>query len=265
MAYQIAKKINFAFMTKISVTILTYNEEKRIARCLESIKPFADEIVVVDSFSTDKTEEICLSYGCKVSKREFNGYGALRQYATSLTSYNYVFTIDADEVVSPQLAESIRKLKEEGFKHRVYQLNRLNFYCGFPIRRCGWYPDHNVRLFDKRYANWNLRDITEQVIFRDSVTPCQLEGDLLHHTCNTPDEYIKNRMYQAGIHARVIACKPGDWGIRFPKLRGAASYLNILLLKGGILEGKAGRDIARHNYTITKEAYTQASRFVKEK
>ena len=94
----------------------------------------------------------------------FDGFGAQRQYATSLTTHQYVLSIDADEVLSPALQESILRLKEEGFSHRVYSVARLNFYCGFPVRHCGWYPDRQIRLFDKRYANWNLRDVSEAVI-----------------------------------------------------------------------------------------------------
>ena len=150
---------------KISATILAFNEEKRIGACLESLRGIADEIIVVDSGSTDRTVDICSRYGCRISVRKFDGFGAQRQYATSLTTHQYVLSIDADEVLSPALQESILRLKEEGFSHRVYSVARLNFYCGFPVRHCGWYPDRQIRLFDKRYANWNLRDVSEAVIF----------------------------------------------------------------------------------------------------
>lgn len=98
-------------MARLSVTILTYNEEKRIARCIESVKGLADEIIIVDSFSSDRTLEICRQYNCRITQRKFEGYGAMRQYATSLTTNNYILSIDADEIVSPLLAESIAKLK----------------------------------------------------------------------------------------------------------------------------------------------------------
>lgn len=124
-------------MAHISVTIITYNEEHRIEACLKSLQDIADEIIVVDSFSTDRTVEICNAYGCKVTQRRFPGYGAQRQYATSLTSYSYVLSIDADEVLSPALRSSLIKLKEEGFAHRVYEMSRLNFYCGQPVKQIG--------------------------------------------------------------------------------------------------------------------------------
>lgn len=158
-------------MEKISATIIALNEEKRIAACLESLRDVAEEVIVVDSGSTDATVSICHNYGCKVTLRPFDGFGAQRQYATSLTTHQHVLSIDADEVLSPALRQSIIALKETGFTHRVYSMSRLNFYCGYPVKRCGWYPDHQIRLFDKRYAAWNLRDVAEKVIFRDSVRP----------------------------------------------------------------------------------------------
>ena len=144
-------------MSKISATIITFNEEKHIARCIESLRDIADEIIVVDSFSTDRTVEICETLGCKVTRRKMKGYGAQRQYATSLTCHNYVLSIDADEELSPALRATLIKLKHENFNHRGYSFARLNFYCGTPVKHCGWYPDIQVRLFDKRYANWNLQ------------------------------------------------------------------------------------------------------------
>lgn len=103
-------------MSKISATILTYNEENRIEACLQSLEGIADEIVVVDSGSTDRTVEICSKHGCRVTVREFRGYGAQRQYATSLTTHAYVLSVDADEVVSPALRHSLLKLKRMGFR-----------------------------------------------------------------------------------------------------------------------------------------------------
>ena len=114
-------------MEKISATIISLNEEARIRACLESLRDVADEIIVVDSGSTDLTPEICRQMGCKVTMRPFDGYGAQRQYATSLTTHRFVLALDADEVLSPALRSSLLRLKEEGMTHRVYEMARLNF------------------------------------------------------------------------------------------------------------------------------------------
>ena len=128
-------------MIKLSATILTFNEERRIEECLKSIRDIADEIIVVDSGSTDSTLEICRRYGCRISVRKLAGYGAQRQYATSLTTHPYVLAIDADEVVSPTLRQNLLLWKRTDPCHRVYSFSRLNFYCGYPVKNCGWYPD----------------------------------------------------------------------------------------------------------------------------
>ncbi|MBQ9073139.1 MAG: glycosyltransferase family 2 protein, partial [Muribaculaceae bacterium] len=98
-------------MGKISATIITYNEEQRLEACLKSLQGIADEIIVVDSHSTDNTVDLCHRYGCKVTRRQFPGYGAQRQFATSLTSHSYVLSLDADEVFSPALQSSLKQLK----------------------------------------------------------------------------------------------------------------------------------------------------------
>lgn len=247
-------------MSRLSVTILTFNEEQRIAACIESVREIADEIIVVDSLSTDRTVEICRQYGCRISSREFGGYGAMRQYATSLATNSYVLSIDADEEVSDEMRASIKRLKEEGFTHRVYAVNRLNFYCGYPVRHCGWYPDMQIRLFDKRYANWNLRDISERVIFRDSVNPEPIAGDLLHYQCATPQEYRDTQMRHAAIRARVLAVHEPSISAVTPLLRGVAAFMSTYIKKGGWLDGTVGRNISYEQYVAVRQSYLLARR-----
>lgn len=245
-------------MEKISATILAYNEEKRIGACLESLKGVADEIVVVDSFSNDRTVEICRGHGCKVISREFDGFGAQRQYATSLTTHRFILSIDADEVLSPALRESILRLKETGFAHRVYTVSRLNFYCGYPVRHCGWYPDYHIRLFDKRYANWNLRDVGERVIFRDSVRPEPLDGDILHYRCDTREQFRSVTLSHATIRAKVLAARPDSIPPLSPLLHGLKALWDTYITAGGILEGNAGREISAEAYRGAYLAYSIA-------
>lgn len=251
-------------MTKISATILTYNEAGSIEGCLESLRDIADEIIVVDSGSTDSTLDICRRYGCKISRRELAGFGAQRQYATSLTTHSYVLAIDADEELSPALRRSLIALKAEGLTHRVYAFSRLNFYCGFAVRHCGWYPDTQIRLFDKRYANWNLRDVAERVIFRDSVRPSHIEGDILHYRCRTPNEYHDTMMAQADIKARVIAAGDQTVSPLTPRLRAIRAFLSTYLRHGGILDGSIGLAISKTQASATRHAYARARKLLKQ-
>lgn len=245
-------------MKKISATILAFNEEKRIGACLASLQGVVDEIIVVDSGSTDRTVEICREAGCKVSTRKFDGFGAQRQYATSLASHQYILSIDADEQLSPALQDSLIRLKNEGFGHRVYTMPRLNFYCGEPVRHCGWYPDMQIRLFDKRYANWNLRDVAERVIFRDSVRPELVDGDILHHRCESREQYEAVMKSHAAIKAKVLAAKDENIGILTPFIKAAKALWSTYIAKGGIFEGHAGRQISFLDYQSELMAYKTA-------
>lgn len=245
-------------MDKISATIITLNEEKRIAACLESLDGIAEEVIVVDSGSTDSTVAICRHHGCRVTLRPFDGFGAQRQYATSLTTHQYVLSIDADEILSPVLRQSIIRLKEQGFSHRVYSISRLNFYCGYPVKHCGWYPDRQIRLFDKRYAAWNLRDVAEKVIFRDSVKPQRIDGDILHYRCDTPGQFHKVTRNHAAIKARVLAASAEGISPLTPVIHGLKAFWDIYITRGGILEGSVGRDIAYEAYRGEYLAYRAA-------
>lgn len=233
-------------MTKISATVLTFNEEKRIEACLRSIRDVADEIIVVDSNSTDSTLDICKRYGCRISRRHLAGFGAQRQYATSLTSHNYVLSIDADEELSPALRQSLLEFKNGTPAHRVYAVSRLNYYCGYAVRHCGWYPDVQIRLFDKRFANWNLRDVHERVIFRDSVRPEMLRGDLLHNRCDTPQEYDDTLSRQSALRSKVLAAGNRRITSMSPLLYGLRAFMHVYLRRSGLLDGSVGLAISRH-------------------
>lgn len=245
-------------MNKITATILTFNEELRIEGCLKSLGGVVDEIVVVDSFSTDSTVEICKRYGCRVRQRHLSGYGAQRQYATSLASNDYVLSIDADETLSPELAEQIRMLKETGFTHRVYLISRLNFFCGRPVRHSGWYPDRQIRLFDRRYANWNLRDVQERVIFRDSVRPELLAGEILHYRCDTPQEYFTKKRRQAEISAAVLAASDAVLPPFTPLWAGIKAFVRKYIGEHGIADGLVGITIGAENFHCARMAVKRA-------
>lgn len=253
-------------MSKITATIITFNEARRIGNCLDSLRDIADEIIVIDSFSTDDTVAICKERGCTVRCRRFAGYGAQRQYATSLASHPYVLTIDADEELSPALRQSLLQLKNGGdiTRHRVYSFSRLNFYCGQPVKHCGWYPDEQIRLFDKRYANWNLRDVREKVIFRDTVRPQHLDGDILHYRCSTPGEYAATERRHAFIRGRVLAASRDSVGVLAPLTGGIRAYLKCFIAQGGIFDGMEGHAISSQRYRSAFIALKMARRLIKQ-
>ncbi|MEK6565704.1 MAG: glycosyltransferase family 2 protein, partial [Bacteroidota bacterium] len=134
-------------MTRLSVVIITHNEEQNIARCLESIRGVADEIVVVDSFSTDKTRAICQKHGARFIRHKFEGHIEQKNFAMRQAKSPYILSLDADEALSPELRQSILDVKNN-WASDGYRINRLTNYCGAWIRHCGWYPDTKLRLLD---------------------------------------------------------------------------------------------------------------------
>lgn len=135
-------------MQKLSVVIITFNEERNIVRCIQSVKEIADEIVVLDSFSNDRTVELAKSYGAVIHQQAFLGFLEQRQSAINLASFDYVLNIDADEEVSAPLRESILKEKKN-FGSDAYLINRCTNYCGQFIKHGTWYPDRKLRLFNR--------------------------------------------------------------------------------------------------------------------
>jgi glycosyltransferase involved in cell wall biosynthesis len=183
-------------MIPLSVVIITYNEEKNIGRCIRSAQGVADEILVVDSFSTDRTAAIVKELGGKLFQRAFTGYGAQKNAGTALAAHDYILFLDADEFLSEELCKSIQVEKAKGFSHAAYSMNRLNNYCGQWIRHGSWYPDKKLRIIHRKQGVWNLDIVHETLETVNGATISHLKGDLLHNTYSNFDEHIeKNNRY----------------------------------------------------------------------
>lgn len=252
-------------MDRLSATIITRNEEKNIERCLKALKGVADEIIVVDSYSTDHTLEICRRYGCKITSREFQGFGSQRQYATGLTTNSYVLSIDADEVIDEEMRNFLIGLKQRGFDHRVYMARVRNYFCGLPLEHSGFKPAWKVRLFNKRYANWNLRDVSDKVTYPDSVMPFRLPGAIHHYRCDSLNEFYKKENRIAALEARVIAASGKSVGTFAPHFKAIRQYLYCHLCAQAWLDGRAGFVIAIRRAKTTFEAYRMARRIIGER
>jgi len=170
--------------------IITLNEEKNIERCILSVKEVVDEIVVVDSFSTDNTRKICEKHGTKFSCHTFEGYKEQKSYAIAQATYDHVLLIDADEALSDELRASITSVKNN-WVHDGYSVNRLNSYCGQWIRHSGWYPDRKLRLFDRRKASVKGRNPHDEIVMDHGSTIKHIKGDLLHYTYLSVEEHIR--------------------------------------------------------------------------
>lgn len=227
-------------MIKLTVAIITYNEEKNIGRCISSVLSIADEILVVDSFSNDKTEAICKEYGARFIQNPFVGHIEQKNVALDLSTHDYVLSLDADEALSPLLLEEIKKIKEN-FGAQGYRFNRLTNYCGHWVRHCGWYPDTKLRLVKKSRAMWkgvNPHDILQMNTDEDQVV--FLKGDLLHYSYASIAAHVNqtDKFTTIAAHAAFKANKNSS---NFKIIsRPILKFFRDYILKLGILDGRYG-------------------------
>ena len=232
-------------MTKLSAVIITLNEERNIGRCLESLQNVADEIIVVDSGSTDQTEAICSRFQVKFIKQDWLGYGAQKNLGATHTTNNYIFSIDADEALSETLKESILYEKKQGFLAAGYAMNILTNYCGHWVKHSGWYPGRKNRIYDKTQVKWNDSGIHEHLVFTPNQTINFLDGDLLHYSYHTRDDQQRklDSYTQLFIEKRIKQGKSPS--IIRAIFSACACFLSMYIFQLGFLDGRIGFTIAR--------------------
>ncbi len=230
-------------MKKLSAVIIAGNEEHNIGRCLESLQGVADEIIVLNSFSTDQTVSICRSYGVRLYQREWAGYSESKNYANSLSQYPWILSLDADEALSEELRISILRVKEDG-AHDAYRVNRLNSYLGKWIRHGSWYPDRKVRLWRSGLAKWE-GNVHEKLVFRQKVSIGQLQGDLLHYTLNNHSEQLIQIDKFSTLWAEEAFKNGKSTTLMAMIFKPFARFVKNYFLKGGFRDGHEGFVIAR--------------------
>lgn len=230
-------------MHPLSAVIITFNEEANIGRCIESLKKVADEIVVLDSFSTDQTAAIARSHGAIVHQEKFRGYIGQKNFVIQLASHNYILSLDADEELDETLVFSILEAKKS-FTYRAYRANRCTNYCGHFIRHGLWYPDPKVRLFDRRIAQWGGLNPHDKIEVQPGFPVKKLKGDIRHYSFHTPEDMVwqNNRMSSISAASLYAMGRRSNW---FKMLvRPAWAFLNGYFFRLGILDGADGFTIA---------------------
>jgi glycosyltransferase involved in cell wall biosynthesis len=231
---------------KLSAVIITYNEEKNIGRCLESVRAVADEIVVVDSYSTDQTEEICRRMNVKFLQHHFEGHIEQKNYALSCAAYPHVLSLDADEVLSEKLIQAIQAARQS-WQFDGYCFNRLTNYCGKWIRHSGWYPDTKLRLWDTRKGRWGGVNPHDRVMLDAKSRVCHLPGDLYHYSYHTIKDHIDQINRFSEIAARAAHGEGRHASLLSDiVLNPLLTFFKKYFLKLGILDGYAGFLIAIH-------------------
>ena len=232
---------------KISVCIIAFNEEKNIAAAVESVL-WADEILVVDSESIDATRQIAESLGAKVLIQKWLGFSQQKQFAAECAAHDWIFSLDADERVSDSLKDEILKLKNspETVLADGYRVPRLSFYMNRPVRHGGWYPDWQLRFYNRQSGKWKAVLVHESVELRENARIEKLRGDILHFSVEGAahhHEMIGTR------YAPLAAEQMFELGKRTSAFKvatvGLTAFLQTYILKGGILDGFAGFCIAR--------------------
>lgn len=248
---------------KISATIITLNEERNILRCIRSLKDVADEIIVLDAFSTDQTKAICEAENVRIEQRKWEGYAASKNYLNSLAQYDYIFSIDADEALDETLRKSILDVKKES-KRAVYSVNRLTNYCGKWIKHGGWYPDVKIRLFPKEGSHWEGAHVHEELIFPEEMKVYQLSGHLEHYSYYSHEGHRE----RADKYSTLTAQKMFEKGKRAnslkPYLSALARFVGMYIIKGGILDGKMGFKIAQISAQSNVFKYKELRRLQRE-
>lgn len=232
-------------MIKLSVVIITFNEEKNIERCILSVKDIADEIVVLDSFSKDGTAEICAKHGVKFFQHTFDGHIEQKNRAITFASYPHILSLDADEALDEELSRSVLAVKNN-FEKDGYYMNRLTYYCGHWVRHCGWYPDTKLRLWDSRKGHWTgINPHDKYELMEGDKHTGHLKGDILHYSYYTLEDHYKQVEYFTNIAAKAYFERNKKAPLFKLIVNPVAKFIDHYLLKLGFLDGSAGYRISK--------------------
>lgn len=243
-------------MPNISAVVITYNEERNIERCLKSLVCVSDEIIVVDSFSTDKTEEICKRLGVKFFQNKFDGYKEQKNYALQFATNDYVLSLDADEALSEELKESILKEKDT-LAFDGYYFNRLNNYCGQWIYHSNWYPDKKLRLFNKNKGVWGGINPHDRFVLNKGCASSRLDGDILHWVLGSYEAHMAKANNFSTIAANEYFKLGRSSSIMKILVNSGWRFFKAYILRLGFLDGFNGFVISSFS------AYTSFLKYVK--
>lgn len=229
-------------MHPVSAVIITKNEEKNIGRCMQALQQVAEEIIVVDSFSTDKTLEIAKSMGAIIFSLEWKGFGPQKNFGLQQATNNYILALDADEVLTDEAIKEIQQIKLHGF-NAVYEFPLKNYFFGKFLRR----RDYKKRMFDKTAVIWNDNDVHETLVIPENYPVIKLKGIIEHYSYFSIEHYIAKSNLYSTIAANELF-KKGKKNYLFKMLFSPAyTFFQSYILKSGFLDGMHGFVIATFN------------------
>ncbi len=226
---------------KISAAIITLNEQRKLPRAIESLR-CCDEIVVLDSGSTDRTVEVAEKLGARVIETGWHGFAAQKNMAAQECSNDWVLSLDADEALSEALEGEIWQIKKNGPKFDAYTMPRLAQYLGRWILHSGWYPDRKIRLFDRRLAHWNGGYVHESVAVDGRIG--HLQSNILHYTFDSLSEHLRTMDRYTTLAAEQLIAQKARVGWTQLLLDPAWTFFRTFVLQRGFLDGVEGLSIA---------------------
>lgn len=242
-------------MANISACVISYNEQDKIEDCLVSLREVADEVLVVDSNSTDRTRELASRLADRVISRPFPGYAEQKNFAVENASHDWILSLDCDERLSPELRSEILVEKERLGKHAAYEMPRRTFYVDRWMNHC-WYPDRRVRLFDRTRARWSERDPHESVQV-DGGSVARLNGDILHYSFDTVSDHLQTIDRYTELSARRLFEDRRRVSAHAPITHGAASFFKTYVLNRGFLDGLGGLVVSVLSATAVFTKYSK--------
>lgn len=244
-------------MPELSVVIITHNEEQNIGRCLEALKGLAGEVLVVDSFSTDKTVELCESYGCRVIVREFKGYVDQKQFAVNEAKNDWILSLDADEVITEGLKAEITTLfQQEKITYDGYKIRFSLYYLGKILRHSGVGFEHKLRLFNRETGAFEFTYVHEVVKVNGLVG--RLKGIVIHYSYHDLQHHIEKSNHYTTLAAKHYLKKGKHYSKLWVAFKFPVAFLLYYFVKGGFLDGYPGFmwSFMAAFYTSTKIAKT---------
>lgn len=236
----------------ISAVIIAYNEEQYIQQCIESILNVTSDIIVVDSGSTDNTVNLAKSLGAQVFQMHWEGYGANKNFGNSKAKYDWILSIDADEILDQEMVSHIVSLDKK--ENTIYKIKSLVNYNGKWIRHCGWYPAWKLRFFHKSRAAWNLAPVHESLVYPDNTKVDQLKGQLLHYSYSSIQDHKDKSTKYAKLKAESWIEKNKSLNI-FKRLLGPSfKFIRTYILKLGFLDGTEGYTISKIDANMIRSA-----------
>jgi len=250
-------------MPTITAAIITFNEERNIQRCLDSLKNCVDDILVLDSFSTDKTLAICKENNVRVIQHDWMGYSKSKNYLNTFITSDLIFSIDADESLSEELQAEINSLRSTGAL-AFYSVNRITNYCGTWIKHSGWFPDVKVRISPGEKTTWDGEIVHEELLLPEGEKIIGLNGLLAHYSYYSQVEHRQ----RADQYSRLTAIKYRDQGKKAsfvkPYISGVVRFLKMFLWQKGFLDGKSGWVIAKISAQSNIYKYKELRRLISE-